>query len=467
MSAASLPAYYSFISGAQVKPADASGEWTVRSPAKSDQAIGRCVYSYSQMDQVVEAANAGFLSWTQVHFEGRKKVLTSAFHRLFENQEVLTQILRTELGRSNADIQLEFTQLAKWMQQDDFVALDQGRGVTALLASYVWPIFYSMQFIFTNLLAGNALIIKPSEKATLSTLKLVEILCQDSLLVSALQVLVGEKEIGRRLACHEQIQTVIFMGSYENGIRVKQDTLSQVSKQVLLYLGAKNPILLLEDFDSTQIDKMVQDSLLTTGQQWRSASVIFVHDHLYSQFLERFHERAKQIKIGGLVDLDAVMGPLIDESMVDRYLKFSGISEREGAEVCMRGKLMQHSEKGYFVTPTIVSYESLTPEQMKKSVALQTEILSPHVSVIRYSDYDSLLEVTQQMQQGHGASIWGANAERMSHLSAALDFGSIQLNQSLLEWDPKASFQVRKKSGNHAFHGLALIQQLMNRKVIS
>jgi len=266
--------------------------------------------------------------------------------------------------------------------------------------------------------------------------------------------------VGRRLVCHDQIQTVIFMGSFEVGMRIKQDTLPHSAKEVLLYLGSKTTAVLTESFDAEKtMPALVKDAFLSTGQHCRNVSVIFVHASRYAKFCDEFHDLAKKFSIGAPKD-KAFAGPLIDGSMLDRYLKFSGISEREGAQVLMRGKPLQTAVKGHFVTPTLAAFDSLTADQMKKSVSLQTEILSPHISIIQYQKDEALIEIIHQMHHGLALSIWSEDGKQMKQLAAQISVGEVLLNQSLLEWNPSASFQARKKSGNHAFHGLRLIEQL-------
>lgn len=463
-----MKVYSSFIDGKTLLPADITGDWKVQSPAKSEETFAKCVYSYSQIDLAIKAAKDAQLIWKEKSFEERMTHLQKGFQALVDHQAEWTQTAELELGRTAQDLQLEFKQLARWFDEfKKYPTLEsKPRGVTAVVGSYVWPLFYTTHFAFLNLLAGNTVVIKPSEKSSICTLKWVEILSKDPVLAPCIQVLIGEKEVGRRLTCHDQIQTVIFIGSFEVGMRVKQDTHGQPAKEVLLYLDSKGTSILCEDFENEKaLDAMIQDAFLSTGQHCRSASVIFVHQSRYSKFCDEFHERAKKFTIGAPKD-KAFAGPLIDGSMLDRYLRFSSISEREGAQVLMRGKPLVTAEKGHFVTPTVVAFDSLTADQMKKSVSLQTEILSPHVSIIQYQSDEELLQIMAQMQHGLCVSIWGKDQAKMMKIADQLAVGEVLLNQSLLEWNPAKSFQARKKSGNHAYHGLRLIEQLSYLKSI-
>jgi len=472
MSKENISVHSSLIGGKARVPGDPTGEWWVRSPAQAEEEYAQCLYAYSQIDEATEAAIQGARSWSERSRAERIQILNRAHERIKKAQPTWFQIASRELGRSSNDLKLEFRQWERWFDawsaqaESSLQTRQESRGITALVGSYVWPLFHTLPFVFLNLLAGNPIVIKPSEKSTLSVLALGELLTSDPALASLVHILIGEKETGRRLACHDQVQTVIFVGSFEVGMRVKQDTLSQPSKEVLLYLGAKNPMVVCEDApDAKVLDALIQDAFLSSGQHCRSASIAFIHQSRYSGFCDALHERAKQFKIGA-PSSEPFAGPLIDNAMVDRYLKFSGISEREGAQLLMRGKPLVLPEKGNYVTPTLAAFEAMTPEQVKKSISLQTEILSPHLSLIRYSSYDELIELIRPLQHGLAASIWGENADRTKAIARDLAFGQVSVNQSLLEWDPCESFQARKRSGNHAYYGLKLIEQLVSLKSV-
>ena len=316
-----------------------------------------------------------------------------------------------------------------------------------------------------NFLAGNTLVVKPAEKSTVTTLTLVEALREIAELKS-IQVVVGDREVGRRVATHESVSTILFQGSFEVGMRVKQDALSQPGKEVLLYLGAKNPGVVFADAPADIEEKLLKDAFLGAGQHCRSLSVIFVEKPRLTSFVEKFHELSKIFKIGG-PGSSAFMGPLIDGAMLDRYLKFIGISEREGAKIVMRGKpFINAAEKGHYVTPSIALFETLTPDQLRKSVSLQTEILSPHVSIIGFENEAELISLLAEMTHGKLASVWSEDFERAKRIAKQISAGEVILNQSVYGEDPYLTLQSRKRSGNHAVLGHGLFSQLVFKKEI-
>jgi succinylglutamic semialdehyde dehydrogenase len=442
---------YSSVLNLENSVKETSGEWKVTSPSNSEQALGTCVYRYSDIEVAIQGAtrNQALLS-----FQARRTVIAKAHAALLEQKQKILETAKNELGRNETELELEWDTLSRYliaMAADATLDLDETspRGLSVVLGSYAWPIFYSVQFALANFLAGNSVILKPSEKATLTVLSVVETLRTIAEL-KVIQLVVGEREVGRRLATHEAVATIIFQGSFEVGMRVKQDALSMPAKEVLLYLGAKNPSIIFNDALPGIEETLLQDAFLGAGQHCRSVSVVFVEQGRLASFTDRFHELSKAFKIGS-PETHPFMGPLIDGAMLDRYLKFIGISEREGAKVEMRGKPLQKTEKGHFITPTIALFENVTVDQLRKSVSLQTEILSPHVSIIGFQDEESLMGLLDAMTHGKLASIWTRDLEKANRLAKRIAAGEIAINNS----------------GNHARLGQGLLSQLVFSKQIS
>ncbi|MBC7397202.1 MAG: aldehyde dehydrogenase family protein [Bdellovibrionales bacterium] len=462
--------FTSILNQASEKPGDQNGEWKIFSPSNTDEFLGKCVYRYAEIDLSVMGAQVAASSLGALSLDDRFSLVKRGMEIILRAKKDLLATASKELGRAEHDLEEEWSRLEVFFAafaSENFSDCknDEPRGITAVIGSYVWPIFYSLHFAFLNLLAGNSVIIKPSEKASLTVLKIFETLRNNCSEMTAVQVLIGDKEVGRRLACHEAISTIIFQGSFEVGVRVKQDTLSQPGKQVLLYLGAKNPAIIFKDSPVSVYETLIRDAFQGTGQDCKSVSVAFVENSFLSEFVDRFHQLCKEFKIGA-PGSGAFTGPLIDGAMLDRYLKFVGISEREGARIVMRGKPLPAAGKGHYVTPTLALFERLTPEQMRKSVSLQTEILAPHLSIVGFDGEDSLGPVLHQIIHGRNVSIWTGDGERSRRLAQTLDFGSIAINQSLLKFNSWQTFQARKRSGNHAYLGRGLLSQLSHPKVI-
>ncbi|NDF16299.1 aldehyde dehydrogenase, partial [bacterium] len=194
---------------------------------------------------------------------------------------------------------------------------------------------------------------------------------------------------------------------------------------------------------------------------WAASQVWVRREHL-DAFTASFHEKCKQFAIGGPGE-SAFMGPLPDPAVMDRYFKFIGISEREGASILMRGKPLSHKTGGNFVTPTLAVFEDFDEDRMRRSVSLQTEILAPHLSVIAYGDEEELVRILSRSTYGHSASIYGS-PEIARTLGERLAYGRIGINRGLYGFDPLITARVGKRSGNHARLGWGLFSQLSRER---
>ncbi len=448
-----------------------SGEWKVFAPFNKGMPVETGYYRYSDLEPAIQAATLEKAKLAALSFEDRIKILKESFELFRTNRKLLADTVALELGRTPDDFENEWNQTERlWEVLIGIRAFDENvfesRGITAIVGSSIWPLFYSIQFCAYSLLSGNPVILKPSEKATLSVLRLFELFRSQIPAWRAVQVLIGEKEVGRRLICHEQVNTVVFQGSFEVGMRVKQDTLSQAGKEILLYLGAKNPAVIFDDASKKEaMDVLLKDSFLGAGQDCQSVSIAFIQNGILNEFVNELHLEMKKFKIGP-PESGAFMGPMMDASTADRYLKFIGISEREGANILMRGKPLPLNPPGCFVTPTLALFEKRTPEEIRKSVSLQTEILAPHLSVIGFQDEEELLSLLQPLTYGRSISLWSANPKRLSRLAMKLPFGQVLWNRSLLGSDPKETFQFRKRSGNNAVLGESLLFKFLHQRTI-
>ena len=238
-------------------------------------------FLFSDLPIAISAAKKANFDLLSLSFEDRRKILNKVPTVLERHKAEILKVAALELGRAQIDLELEWSQIMRFFKglQDEASFIPEGResrGISAVISSFVWPLFYTLQFSVLNFLAGNPVILKPSEKSGLTVSTLFRILRENIPALTMVQVLLGEKEMGRRLICHEDIATVVFHGTFEVGMRVKQDTLSQPSKEVLLFLGSKNPAIVFSDSPEEVFEILKGDCFLGSGQDCQSVTVIFV-----------------------------------------------------------------------------------------------------------------------------------------------------------------------------------------------
>jgi succinylglutamic semialdehyde dehydrogenase len=259
----------------------------------------------------------------------------------------------------------------------------------------------------------------------------------------------GEREVGRRLCVHEGVHGILFTGSYEVGTRIRQDTLQQHWKLLALEMGGKNPAIVWEDANlDVALFETLTGAFLTSGQRCSATSRIIVHRSVLDQFVSRFHERAKAFSIGHPYE-NPFMGPLIDSSSMDRYMKFLGIANREGCEIIMRGKALDLPVQGHYVAPSICLTKDSSIENARKSIYQQTELFAPNVGIIPVDDLDEAIAQANVTQYGLVTSVFSQSREVYEKCWDGLEMGLVNWNKSTVGASSRLPFGGLKKSGNH------------------
>jgi succinylglutamic semialdehyde dehydrogenase len=295
------------------------------------------------------------------------------------------------------------------------------------------------------LLAGNTIVFKPSEQAPYCAEIYSQCFAEAGFPAGVFNMIQGMGESGRKLALHEGVDGILFTGSYEVGLRIKQETLSHYWKILALEMGGKNAAVVMEDAD---LDKAVYECLigayLTSGQRCASTSRLFLHEKIKDEFIEKFYQRAKKLSIGHW-QTNPFMGPLISEGAVEKYLRFQESAQREGAESLMRGKPLEvGSYRGFYVTPSIHEVKHFNPD----SVYQKTEVFGPNVAIFSISDYEQSILPVNSTGFGLVASIFTKN--KTLYERALLDYrvGLLNWNRSTNGASSRLPFGGMGKSGN-------------------
>lgn len=446
-----------------------SGRWIGKSPADRSDLLGEYVYSFAAVDEVVRSARAAQRSWQRRGFQERVGFLKSYQSELEKREKDLCEVIAREMGKpfweaktevasmiAKVDISIqdgmkgvsEYS-LPDVMPRTNGVCRFRPLGVVVVLGPFNFPGHLPNGHIVPALLTGNTVVFKPSEKTPMTGQLMAECFLAAGLPSGVFNLIQGEREIGRRLALHEDVNGVFFTGSYDVGLQIKQDTIQQHWKLLALEMGGKNSAIVWSD---AHLDHAVYECLngafLTTGQRCSATSRIMVHRLIADAFVERLHEKAKAFSISHPLR-NPFMGPLIDDVAVQRYMKFLGIAAREGYEVVMRGKEFEGDFSGSYVTPSICLGTQVSLAQTKKSVYQQTELFAPNVLVIALDDIDEAIDQANATQFGLVASVFSRDQQIYDHCLQRLEVGLVNWNKSTVGASSRLPFGGLKKSGNH------------------
>jgi succinylglutamic semialdehyde dehydrogenase len=464
-----FPVRGNLIGGSFQKPTDVSGEWLGRSPADFSEETGRFEYSYSSVEDAVQSARKAFSTWRNQSFEDRAELLRKYQNVIKNREEEIAETIsrevgkplwesRTEVSAMIAKVDITLSESMKFISNFEIPSIMENTrgtcrykplGVMAIIGPFNFPGHLPGGQIVASLATGNTVVFKPSEKAPLVGQLLAECFLEAGFPPGVINLVQGEREVGRRLCVHEGITGIIFTGSYEVGARIKQDTLHQHWKLLALEMGGKNSAIVWEDAElDFAVHQTLTGAFLSAGQRCSSTSRIIVSKKILDSFLERFHQRAKAFSIGYPLD-NPFMGPLIEQGSVDRYMKFLGIAVREGCELIMRGKSLELPRNGNYVTPSICLVKEPSLDQTRKSVYQQTEIFAPNVAILGAEDLEEAIAQANATQFGLAAGVFTQSREVFEKCWDNLDMGVINWNKATIGASSRLPFGGLKKSGNH------------------
>ena len=315
-------------------------------------------------------------------------------------------------------------------------------GVVGRLIPFNHPLMFAASRIAAPLLAGNTVVLKPSEQTSLSALRLGE-LAQNPIPPGVLNVVTGTGQIaGDALVTHPDVPRIAFTGSEAVGRRIlARAAASPAIKTVTLELGGKNPLIVFPDADlPAAVDGALRGmNFRWQGQSCGSTSRLFVHRSVYEGFIADLAAKMASLTIGDPLKETTDVGPLVSKAHHDRVRRFieAGINDPE-LELVTGGT--PQDRPGYFVPPTLFTAES------PHGPLFEEEIFGPVLVAAPFDDYDHVIEMANRLDVGLTASVWTTSLHTAMSASRDLQAGYVWVNHSS-EHIPGASFGGVKNSG--------------------
>ncbi len=390
-------------------------------------------------DAAVRAARQAQGAWARTPAGERSGMLKAAARRLRAHVDELAELQTREngkpLGDSRGGVEAGIGAIEQYAElgplhrgrslQGAWGATDlmvpEPRGVCALLVPWNDPIAIACGQLAACLAAGNAVVLKPSEKTPLSTRRLVELLHAD-LPEGVLQLLLGDVRAGRPLAAHPGVDLVIHTGSVATGREVAV-ACAQGLRKALLELGGKDPLIVDAGVDPAwAAAQAAAGAFANAGQICTSVERIYVHEAVAGPFLEALAERARSLRVGPGLDPRTEMGPLVDDDQRDWVHQHVQDALQNGAELLAGGELPDG--EGSFYPPTVlVGAPADAP-------VLCHETFGPVAAVRVVSSFDEALAEAGRTEYGLAATVLTpshANAQRDvvdRHVSVAFSAGA-------------------------------------------
>jgi betaine-aldehyde dehydrogenase len=300
-------------------------------------------------------------------------------------------------------------------------------GVIARIVAYNHPLMFAAMRIAAPLAAGNTVVVKASDQAPLSLLRLAELIGA-VFPPGVVNFLTGGRDCGEALSVHHLVRKITLIGGVPTGRSVMRNAADSL-KPVLLELGGKNALIAYPDADiDALIPGIVQGMNFTwAGQSCGSTSRVFLHESIYERVLPAVVKLLPERHKPGLpTDPATTMGSLISQAQLDKVKGFVRSALDEGARLVCGGKQPDDPAlaRGFFFEPTV--FADLRPDMR----LAREEVFGPIMSVFRWSDEDSLFEHVNAVDYGLTGSIWTRDLVTAHRAAARLEAGYVWINNS-------------------------------------
>lgn len=428
----------------------AGGEWlpvsaenTIPSVSPIDETeIGQVPdATASDVDATIESIRPALGEWTNTSAAERADYLHRLGEEILKFEDDIADIETLDAGlttttshrdvRSAVHDMTYYAGLASEIKGDTFPAdgdtlsltLREPYGIALRITAFNHPFQFAVKAAAPVLLAGNAVILKPSEHTSLSTLALAEIASR-VLPPGTLNVITGRGEsAGAALVSHPDVRRIGFTGSVPTGRAILAQGAASI-KNVTLELGGKNPLVICEGVSPNfAADVAVKAMNFTNaGQSCQSTSRVLVHTSLYEKVVREVAERMSGFRIGDPRRPDTQVGPLAFRRQYERVMSYLEAGREDGARVVVGGGRPDGQDRGYYVSPTL--FADVAPSMR----VAREEIFGPVLVMVPWSDRDELVKLMNDTEYGLYSRVLSPSMREGIALAREMQAGTVLVN---------------------------------------
>jgi alpha-ketoglutaric semialdehyde dehydrogenase len=435
-----------------------------RNPARRGDVIGVFPQSSSaDVDEAVAAAQRALPGWRATPWPRRGEIILAAATLMEQRKEELARLMTREMGKvlteARGDVQ-EAIDMGKFIAGEGrrafgetvpselrnkwAMTMRQPLGVIGCVTPWNFPIAIPSWKIFPAVMAGNTVVFKPAEDTPLCALRFVEILVEAGLPAGVVNVVFGDHEAGDGVVRHPGTAAIFFTGSAETG-RLIAATCGQMLKKVSLELGGKNGIVVMDDADlELAVEGAIWGAFGTAGQRCTASSRLIVAQSVLPQFTEELVARTRALRIGDGLDDAVDVGPVINETQLNRIHGYTEIGVQEGATLLTGGEVARDGDlaEGFFYTPTV--FGAVAPTMR----IAQEEIFGPTTAIIPVDSVDEAIAAANSTQFGLSLSIYTNDLRIAFRAIHELESGIVYVNAPTIGAEIQLPFGGTKNTGN-------------------
>ena len=316
-------------------------------------------------------------------------------------------------------------------------------GVCALISPWNVPFMTATWKVAPCLAFGNTAVLKMSELSPMSAARLGELALEAGIPAGVLNIVHGTgRDAGEPLCAHPDVRAISFTGSTATGNRIVQ---SAGLKKFSMELGGKSPFVVFDDADQARaLDAAVFMIFSNNGERCTAGSRILVQKSIYADFVAKFVERAKRIKVGDPLDESTIVGPMISAAHLAKVSSYIEMGPQEGATILCGGldapQLPDRVKRGNYVMPTVFA------DVRNHMRIAQEEIFGPVACLIPFDDEADAVRQANDIRYGLSSYVWTENIGRAHRVAAQIEAGMCFVNSQNVR-DLRQPFGGTKASG--------------------
>src|SRR5213594_387548 len=427
----------------------------VINPATEKALAAYPILTARQVRTKVEAAREAFRSWSKLDPKERAAYLLRFAEVLRKHKDAYAQTMTLEMEKVIREAIAEVEKCA-WAAeyfavngpgflQPEIVTTDamrsyvafHPRGVLGSIMPWNFPMWQIVRFAVPALIAGNTVVVKPASASPQSGLNLEAAFREGGLPESVFQIVVGDRTTATALI-RSPVSVVSLTGSVHTGVYVAREA-SKDLKKVVLELGGSDPFIVAGDADLDADSKgAVAGRFVNGGQSCIAAKRFFVVDSVAEEFVAKFAERMRRLRVGDPLDPTTDVGPLVNNAQRDEIEGQVKDAVAKGAKVEVGGKRGRRT--GWYFEPTLLSHVT------KAMRVLREETFGPVAPVMAVPDLHTAIEEANDSEFGLGASLWTQDLGQAEELAAQVESDMVLIN-GVVKSDPRMPFGGVKNSG--------------------
>lgn len=455
-----------FIDGAPRELSSGPQDLVSFDPAQSDRVVYAATPDLSHVEDAVAAARRALPEWSSRSLEDRVAVLRHWQELTKANADRIADLIMMEMGKIRSECLFEANALGGKVDitlgpeslsrvTDYTTPVNDSRdgncrfkphGVMSVIGPFNFPAHLPNGHWVPAMLTGNTIVFKPSDKTPavgqLLTELMLEALRKAGAPLGVFNLVQGGGDVASRLVAHDDIDGVLFTGSWPVGRKILEANLDSPGKIVALELGGSNPAVVMPSAHMKQaVVECARAAFATTGQRCTCTRRIIVHEAVADEFISAFCKTASTLLVGPGDSEDPVfMGPLVTSGSADDALAFQAGRVDAGGSILVQATRMDRP--GNFVTPGVVQVERFTTESDR-------ECFGPIAQIAVVSDFDQAIEQSNATRYGLAASIFTAEEHEFDQFFNAVRSGCINWNTGTAGASSKLPFGGLGHSGNH------------------